>query len=282
MTQSTLDWLDKGLGGYSSVQNDGTPLPQRSTLNLLDLLGTDNAGNDSTDLTVVGLLGEPLPSISTGYLNWNGTAWVLTAGTSVDISALTGDVVATGPGVATAEVEGILSHTLPGLSTGYLNWTGSAWAFTNPFASPTLTTPTLSSPTITGETTYTGPSFSVTYSDQYEVATTGATPTTIATIAIPSTCIFRVEFEVEAYSSSAGNPAATWKCSMSYKSVSGTITGLKSALLVSDSDGTNSNAPPSGWAPTVTISGANLLIQVTGAASTNINWSALAQWRVTT
>jgi hypothetical protein len=137
-------------------------------------------------------------------------------------------------------------------------------------------------PVISGTTEYDGTSFSKTFSKQFELQTTGATTTTIASIAIPATCVFRVEFEVEAYSSSAGNPAATWRCSMSYKSVSGTITPLKAALLVSDSDGTNSNAPPTGWTPSVTISGSNLLIQVTGAAATNIDWGTLAQWRIIT
>jgi hypothetical protein len=42
-------------------------------------------------------------------------------------TALTGDATSTSTGGAT-EVVGLLNHVLPSLATGFLNWTGSAWA----------------------------------------------------------------------------------------------------------------------------------------------------------
>ena len=48
-------------------------------------------------------------------------------GGSGSFTALTGDATSTSTGGATTVV-GLLNHALPSLATGYLNWTGSAWA----------------------------------------------------------------------------------------------------------------------------------------------------------
>lgn len=65
---------------------------------------------------------------------------LLGAGGSL-IAADTANLVAlTGVDINTAnQVAGLLGRPLPALASGYLNYTGSAWALTNPFASPTLT-----------------------------------------------------------------------------------------------------------------------------------------------
>lgn len=64
------------------------------------------------------------------YYNPGDSQWhsFCTIGAGSSITALTGDVTATGPGSATAETVGLLTHALPSLTTGFLNWTGSAWA----------------------------------------------------------------------------------------------------------------------------------------------------------
>ncbi len=49
-------------------------------------------------------------------------------GSSGSFTALTGDAISTSTGGAT-EVVGLLNNLLPPLATGYLNWTGTAWAF---------------------------------------------------------------------------------------------------------------------------------------------------------
>ena len=143
---------------------------------------------------------------------------------------------------------------------------------------------TYMNPTVGGTTTYSGPGFSETVTVQSEVQTTDATSNVAlgSAITIPSNCVFRIEVEVDAYSSSAAHGAATWKLAMSYKNVAGTVTALKAAVLVSDSDGTNADTPPTGWNATITQSGTSCQVAVTGAAVTNIDWAALVQYRIIT
>jgi hypothetical protein len=50
-------------------------------------------------------------------------------GSGGSFTALSGDAISTATGGAT-EVVGLLNHLLPSLTTGYLNWNGSAWVFT--------------------------------------------------------------------------------------------------------------------------------------------------------
>jgi hypothetical protein len=101
------------------------------------LLGTNHTAAAPTWITVtpdatlsngtwtnVGLQGHALPSLTTGYLNWNGTAWVFTSGTAIFTPG--GDLGGTD---TTQEVIGILSKALPSLAAGTLQYTGSAWQF---------------------------------------------------------------------------------------------------------------------------------------------------------
>lgn len=91
---------------------------------------TAGPGVGSQVAEVVGILSEPLPFLVPGYLNWTGTQWAFTPIVG-GITQLSSDVTAgPGSGNQAAEVVGILSHALPALSTGFLNWTGAAWAFT--------------------------------------------------------------------------------------------------------------------------------------------------------
>jgi hypothetical protein len=69
-------------------------------------------------------------------------------GTAYAPQTISQDISITNAGVVT--VGGLLTKTIPALATGYLNYTGSALAWTNPFASPTFTG-TVSFP-ITGAT----------------------------------------------------------------------------------------------------------------------------------
>lgn len=72
--------------------------------------------------------------------NLSGTAYVP--------QSLSGDSTLSNAGVMVNT--GLLGHSLGSLATGYPNYTGSAWVFTNPFASPTFTG-TVTTP-ITGST----------------------------------------------------------------------------------------------------------------------------------
>lgn len=62
----------------------------------------------------------------TAYTCNNGT-WAAISGGSGTFNALTQDATSTSTG-GTTEVTGLLTHALPNLTTGYLNWTGTAWA----------------------------------------------------------------------------------------------------------------------------------------------------------
>jgi hypothetical protein len=48
------------------------------------------------------------------------------------------------------EVVGVLSHALPSIATGFLNWTGSAWAFSSQYISSLTTTGTSGPATVSG------------------------------------------------------------------------------------------------------------------------------------
>ena len=62
------------------------------------------------------------------------TVTVNASGGSGTFNQLTGDASSTPTGGAT-EVLGLLNNALPSLATGYLNWTGSAWALSTPSGS---------------------------------------------------------------------------------------------------------------------------------------------------
>jgi hypothetical protein len=100
------------LNGYNLVENNGAPLPQRSILNFIGATVSDNPANGSTDVTV-------------------GTGSGLGG-----ITQLVTDVIATGPGIAPAEVAGIRSRSVA--NTAPVD--GSFLIFGNPVStwSPTL------------------------------------------------------------------------------------------------------------------------------------------------
>jgi hypothetical protein len=138
-------------------------------------------------------------------------------------------------------VEGLLNHALPALSTGYLNWTGSAWAF-SAAGSPT---------TLTGPVTGTG---------------TG----TIATTITPGT-VGQILF-------TNATPAAAWETVSQDASVSGTGAWTNSGLgagtiLITANAGTaqwwNGATPLLDQASTSGATGANFTRQSQASTATN-------------
>lgn len=55
--------------------------------------------------------------------------FVNAAATAVNFVSVTGDVALSVSSIGSSQVNGILGHSLPSLSAGYLQWTGAAWAF---------------------------------------------------------------------------------------------------------------------------------------------------------
>lgn len=142
-------FLDKLLLGIKEVEWNGGAVTFRPTINFLGGTVADNAGNDSTDVTlgsggggftpggdlsgtstsqsVVGIRGNAIPSLSTGVLQWTGSVWSFA--TTASIFTPGGDLTGT---ATSQEVTGLLTHALPSLVSGYLQWTGSAWALSTP------------------------------------------------------------------------------------------------------------------------------------------------------
>jgi hypothetical protein len=103
------------------------------------------------------------------------------------------------------------------------------------------------------------------------VSTTDATVTTIETINLPpdSSVFIHTIIVGRRTGGSAGSTgdSATYEIIAAYKDVSGTATICGTQDIVYNED-------VAGWDGAVSVSGPNILVRVTGAANTNINWSA--------
>lgn len=103
------------------------------------------------------------------------------------------------------------------------------------------------------------------------VSTTNATPTTIATIAVAASTTTRIAGYVVARRTGGGSGSAEdgagYTIDVTAKNTAGTAAIIGSTL-------TASHESVAGYNVTFTTSTGNILIQVTGVASTNINWKA--------
>lgn len=106
---------------------------------------------------------------------------------------------------------------------------------------------------------------------QATVSTTDATVTTIATIAVPATTTLHIEATIVARrtggSSGTAEDGAAYKVLVAYKNVAGTATLVGSGAV------TTVGEDQAGWDVTVSASGGNALIRVTGALDNNVNWA---------
>lgn len=111
-----------------------------------------------------------------------------------------------------------------------------------------------------------GPNTSLT---QFTVATTNATVTTLATVAIPSNSSVKIEATIlgrrTGGTSGAAQDAAVYVRTLRLKNVAGTVTGFNLQSDYTSEDQTT-------WNGTITVSGTNALVQVTGAANNNVTW----------
>jgi len=101
-----------------------------------------------------------------------------------------------------------------------------------------------------------------------DVSTTNATVTTILTIVLPTAGNVVGQAFVNARDS--GGNAKSWNVNFGGKSVAGvaSVLGAVASLLAVGDAGAAT------WAVSVSASSGNILLQVTGALATNIDWSA--------
>ena len=87
--------------------------------------GGDLSGS-STSQKVIGLDGYSLPTLSSGYLQWNGSSWAF--GSPGGGFSAGGDLSGSS---SSQKVIGLDGYSLPTLSSGNLTFNGSAWSITN-------------------------------------------------------------------------------------------------------------------------------------------------------
>lgn len=131
----------------------------------------------STSQEVVGLLTHALPSLSTGYLNWTGSAWALSSVSGGGITALTADVTASGTGSVAATVVNLTGASgVVGMNGETIRWVTGA------------TSPGLSQVVAAGA----GANFTI----SPQAATTGASGSLIVTLAPPGSGSTEAQFQV--------------------------------------------------------------------------------------
>ena len=112
------------------------------------------------------------------------------------------------------------------------------------------------------------------YVRRAHVQTTNATPTTISTLAIGTSKIHCYRVVLAGLQSNSSN-GAYYERLAGYKNNAGTVTLIGSAASPITAE---DNAA---WDITLTISGTNVLVQVTGAAATTIEWETIIEEVVT-
>ena len=134
LTAGVLEWTGTawilGADGGTSVTGTGLWFSSGGSLNAaaITLDGDVSQGalsGSSVPLTVTKIQGN---AVASGALV-EGDLLIATSTTGWAATAVTGDVAFSASSPGATEVVGLLSHTLPGLATGFLEWTGSAWAF---------------------------------------------------------------------------------------------------------------------------------------------------------
>ena len=129
-TPGSCEWYVATAGSSGTTPNGGGTSPTYSMVlgpTGLTLGNPTGGGEGAGTLNATGL-----------YVNGVAVGGGFTAG---------GDLSGTS---TSQEVVGVLSHALPSIATGFLNWTGSAWAFSSQYISSLTTTGTSGPATVSG------------------------------------------------------------------------------------------------------------------------------------
>jgi hypothetical protein len=127
-TSNLSDWTNSGVAnGLPAVWNSGTSKWTPSgtiDMTLVNSAGYQCSGSWGTNGQVLSTTGSGCQWLNNGFF---------TAG---------GDLSGT---ASSQEVTGILNNVLPSINIGYLNWTGTQWAFSNPAGAGNTTSTSLTS-----------------------------------------------------------------------------------------------------------------------------------------
>jgi hypothetical protein len=114
---------------------------------------------------------------------------------------------------------------------------------------------------------------------QNRVATTDATVTTLHTVAIPASTTLMIEALVTARRT--GGSAGTAEDGASYKRIATYKNAAGTATIIGAISTPHTAESQAGWDCTLTASGANVLLRVTGATNNNVSWHATVRvWQV--
>jgi hypothetical protein len=221
-------------------------------------IGGDGSGTTAA-LTVTGLRGSALPSLASGYLNYTGSAWALTmltvGGTNIG-GGTEGQLLLFGPSTSgwyTGSGDVAWSTSTPGLAT-VQQITGSSGTI-NVIATCSILGSSTTTPVLGCEAT---------------VTTTNASATTIYTFAHPNNVV--ADWTVSCRGRNASNNGDLYRADLSatYQRFAAGGPAIVGSVLTSN---TRTNGGGSSYGgPSFSISSNNELLQVTGLASTTIDW----------
>ena len=224
---------------------------------------------------VSGILPIANGGTNSGTTLTNNQLMLSSGGKIVEAGALTNGqlfIGATGAAPVAATITGTSNRVTVSIASGSITLSG-------PQDIATTSSPTFGGITINGASTLKS---TITYSDaaatntnyvlsQYQTSTSNATPATLATLATSTDTVLFIEARVVARrtggTSGTAGDSAVYVRQVKVKNVAGvlTLSGIQSSTTFEDQ---------ASWNATFTISGTNVLVQVTGSNNNNVDWGA--------
>lgn len=118
--------LAPGTSGYFLQTQGAGAIPQWAATSGGGFTAGGDLSGSSTSQEVIGLLSNALPSLTTGYLNWTGSAWALSAVSGGGYTSTTGDVLSSGSGAVATTVAAISGTSPIAVTPNALQWVAGA------------------------------------------------------------------------------------------------------------------------------------------------------------